>query len=88
MRKTDGHQDTLLSIQRRRHVPGNAPALSICEGALQPQRFRKTKSGAALRRWQPETGTWVHLNAVPDPSFIDVDDPQEKSTAPPKPYFG
>ena len=87
MRKTDGHRETPLSIQHRGHMPSREPALSLCEGALQPQQFRKTKSGGGLRRWQPETRTWVQLNAVPDPSFSDVDNPREKTEGPPKPYF-
>jgi len=88
MRKTDGTQDTLISIQKRRYTPGQRPAVAIREGALQPQQFRKPDSGETPRCWQAETGTWVQLNVVRDPSYSDIDNPVEKSQAPAKPYFG
>ena len=88
MRKTDGTQDTLLSIQKRRRVPGQRPSVSICEGALQPQQFRKAGEAGVPRRWQAESGTWVQINRVPDPSYSDIDNPPETPQGPAKPYFG
>lgn len=87
MRKTDGTQDTLVSIQKRRRVPASSPAVPICEGALAPQQFKKTRGSSTTRRWHAATGTWVALTTVRDPSYSDVDNPIEAAPAESARYF-
>jgi len=87
MRKNDGTQDTLMSIRKRRFSPGRPLAISVCEGALQPQQFRGPEEGESARQWQAETGRWVERSAVRDPGFSDVDEPMERPQSRAKPYF-
>jgi hypothetical protein len=88
MRKNDGTQDTLLSLRTRRRSPGQSLAVSVREGALQPQQFGRSRPDEGPRRWQAETGCWVELSAVRDPGFSDVDNPTERPRTSAKPYFG